>query len=77
MKLDGLMLTKKRFTKMVEETVRDKNMSYIDSIVYLCDQIGMDVEDSKKFIHPSILSKVEYEAQTLNYLPKKNSLPLD
>lgn len=77
MKLDGLMINKKKFSKMVEESVRDKNLSYIDGIVYLCEQMKMEVEDCKKFLSPSILEKITHEAEQLNLLPKRNSLPLE
>jgi hypothetical protein len=77
MKLDGLMLNKKKFSKMVEDTVFGKRLSYIDAIVHLCETVNMEVEDCRKFLSPSILSKIEHEAEQLNFLPKRNSLPLE
>lgn len=77
MKLDGLMLTKNKFTKMIEETVRDKGLSYIDAVVYLCEKNNLEIEDSKKFISPVIAGKIEAEARNLNFLPKRNTLPID
>jgi len=71
---DSVFMTKKRFSTMVEDTVRLKKMSYIDAIVYICEQNKLEVEDSKKYITPGIKSKIEVEAMELNFIPKKNTL---
>lgn len=76
MKLDGLMLTKNKFSKMVEDAVRLKNLSYIDAIVDLCEKNNIEIADIKKFLSTSIKNKLEVEAQALNFMPKGNSLPL-
>jgi len=68
-------LTKKRFSKMVEETVRDKQLSYMDSIVYLCEENKIELEDISKYLSPVIKGQVEFEGQKLNMLPKGNTLP--
>jgi len=76
MKLDGLMLTKNKFTKMVEDTVRVKRLSYIDAIVHLSEQHNIEMEDIRKYISLSIKNKLEVEAQNLNFMPKGNTLPV-
>ena len=68
-------LTKKRFSKMVEGTVRNKRMSYMDAVVYLCEDNNIELEDVKKFLSPSIKDRIEAEAMGLNFLPKGNTLP--
>lgn len=79
MKLEGVMLTKKSFSKMIEETVQTMSLSYIDAICYLCEKYNIDIEDTKKYISPSITNKLEEEARKLNYIPKSGSdeLPFD
>jgi hypothetical protein len=34
----------------------------------------MEVEDTKKFLNPSIVGQLEAEARSLNFLPKLNTL---
>ena len=68
-------LTKKRFGKMIEDTVRDKRLSYMDSIIWLCDENKIDLEDVSKYLSPVIKQQLEYEGQKLNMLPKGNTLP--
>ena len=76
MKLDGMMMTKSRFTKMVEDWVRDKRMPYMDAVCAICEQHKMEIEDVKKYISPVIKNKIEAEAMSLNYLPRQNTLPI-
>ena len=68
-------LSKKKFTKMVEDAVRKKSLSYMDAVVYLCDDNQLEIEDVKKYISTSIKEKIEMEAMNLNYLEKRETLP--
>ena len=68
-------LTKKRFSKMIEDTVRDKRLSYMDSIIWICEENKIDLEDVSKYLSPVIKQQLEYEGQKLNMLPKGNTLP--
>ena len=73
---DDIVLTKKRFEKMVEETVLTQNLSYMDSILKICEDIRIDPEDIGKFISPTIKGKIEAEAIELNMMKGGNTLPL-
>ena len=68
-------MNKKKFTKMVEDCVRRESMSYMDTVVYLCEQNNLEIEDVKKYIAISIKEKIEFEAMKLNFLQKTESLP--
>jgi hypothetical protein len=70
-------LSKKKFTKMIETVVKQKSLSYMDAVVYLCDENNIELEDVKKFISLNIKERIEAEAMNLNFLPKGNTLPLD
>ena len=69
-------MNKKKFTKMVEDCVRTKSMSYMDTVVYLCEQNNLEIEDVKKYIAISIKEKIEIEAMNLNFLEKSADLTL-
>jgi hypothetical protein len=69
-------MTKARFSKMVESTVRDLQLSHMDAIIHLCDQYQIDLEDCKKYVSPVIKQKLEAEAMNLNFFPKGNELPV-
>jgi len=67
-------LTKSKFTKLIEATVVETRLSYMDTILHLCEENNIDPEDVKKFISPIIKDKLEAEAMALNFLPKQNTL---
>lgn len=70
-------LNKQRFSMLIEETVVNSRLSYMDAIIDVCEKNFIDIEEVKKFISNSIRDKLEAEARELNYLPKQNTLPFD
>jgi len=49
----------------------------MDAIIFVCDDVDVDLEDVRKFISPTIKDKLEAEAMRLNYLPRQNTLPME
>ena len=74
MTIELQFLNKNRFTKLVENTVYDLKISYMDAIIHLCEKNDIELEAINKFISPIIKGKIEAEAMGLNFLPKTNSL---
>ena len=48
----------------------NKNMNYIDAIVFFCDQNAIDLESVPKLISKPLKEKIKYEAQELNFLKR-------
>ena len=74
MKIEEQFLTKSKFTKLIESTVANLKIPYMDAVLKVCETNDIEVEDIKKFISPVIKDKLEAEAMDLNFLPKKNSI---
>ena len=72
--IEDKFLTKSKFTKLIEKTVNDLSIPYMEAILHVCDKNGIEPEDVKKFVSPIIKNKVEAEAMNLNFLPKQNTL---
>ena len=73
MKLDNLILTKQKFSKLVESIIlKNKNMTYLDAVIMVCEKNQIEIEDSKKFISNGIKCKIESEATKLNMMQEKN-----
>jgi len=72
MKLNNLMLTKQKFGKMLVQVVKEKQMSYLDAVLHLCEESGLDPQDVKKYLSPAIKTKIEAEATKLNLMVNKN-----
>ena len=69
-------LTKSKFSKLVEQTSREKKLSYIDTVVHICETHNIDPIDVKKFLSTIVRNKIEAEAKALHYLPRDNELPI-
>ena len=67
-------LTKNKFTKLIESTVSELSIPYMEAILHVCEKNDIEPEDVRKFISPVIKGKVEAEAMQLNFLPKLNTL---
>ena len=74
-KEESNFLSKKRFSKMVEDTVRKMSMSYMDAVVYLCEENTIEIDDVKKYLSVSIKERISGEAMNLNFLEKSQPLP--
>jgi len=70
-------LTKTKFSKMVEEVVYVKRLSYMDAVIHICEENEFEIEDMRKYISNVIKEKIEAEAMRLNFLPRQNTLPVE
>jgi hypothetical protein len=77
MKLDGLMLTKNKFSKIIEEIVWEEDLTYIDAVLHFCEQNNMNPEDIPKYLSDPIKNKIEAEARRLNYMQRMNQLSFE
>ena len=73
---DVEFMTKAKFSKLVEQTVRQHQLSHMDAILHLCEEHDIQPEDCKKYVSNVIREKLEVEAMNLNYFPKTNALPV-
>lgn len=72
--IEEQFLTKSKFAKLIEATVLETKMTYMDTVLHLCEENNIEPEDVKKFISPVIRDKIAAEAMELNFLPKTNTL---
>ena len=63
-------MTPKRFSKIIEDIVRDKQVTHMDAILLYCENHELEPEDIRKFISKTLKDKVTVNAQDLHYLPK-------
>jgi len=75
---EDFVLTKKRFSKMVEEHVKEyPDSSYMDAVLFLCDERAIDPLDVSKLLVPAIKQKIEAEAMRANLVKGGgNQLPI-
>jgi len=73
-KVEESFLNKSKFSKLVENTVIEKSIGYMEAILLLCEKNNIEPEDVRKFISPVIKDKLEAEAMGLNFIPKTNTI---
>lgn len=72
--MNSKFLTKSEFSKLVEKTVLENKLGYMDAVLMVCDDHGIDPEDVRKFVSAPIQEKIEGEAMRLNLIPRTNEL---
>lgn len=77
MSVNETFLNKNRFTQLVHDAVTELRSSYMEAILYICEQNSIDPQDVKKFVSPVIRDKLEAEARQLNLLPKNNTITFE
>lgn len=72
------MLKNSIFVEEVEKLCKDKNIEYIDAIVFWCEKNNLEVETAAYWIKkdPAMKSKVQAEAENLNILKRGARLPI-
>jgi len=70
------VMTSSKFSQIIEEISFEKRIPYMDAIVWYCDKNEVEIEVAAKLINAVLKSKIEAEAQDLNFLPKVAKLPL-
>ena len=66
-----------KFAQVIETLVlENKDMNYIDAIVFFCDQNSIDVESVPKLISKPLKDKIKRDAQELNFMKKRSRAKL-
>jgi hypothetical protein len=70
------MMTKDRFSILIEQLVREGNLTYMDAICHWCEKNEVEIETVAKLVSPIIKEKMMVECQELNLLVTKSSAKL-
>ena len=64
------------FMTEIEKLVISKQMTYMEAVVYFCEQTGLEIESAASIIKSSVKlkAKIQEDAEQLNYLPKTRKL---
>lgn len=66
------------FLHNIDIIVKEKNLEYIDAVIYYCEKNNIELETAASVIRNSSYMKynIQIEAENLNFLPKSAKLPL-
>jgi hypothetical protein len=76
--MDMIVESMHNFNAEVRKLKSERNMDYIDAVIYWCELKGVEVELAADLItgDASMLSNIQEEAENLNYLKKTARLPV-
>ena len=71
-------MNSKDFSLKIESIVREKRITYMDAVVWYCEQNEIDTGTVSSMINKSLKEKIKIEAQEKNMVkfPKTGKLPL-
>ena len=72
------IMNSKEFSLKIEEIVKQKRISYMDAIVWYCEQNDIDTGSVSSLVSKSLKEKIQIEAQNLRMIkiPKCGQLPI-
>lgn len=69
-------MTKQKFSELIEDLVKEKEITYLEAITWYCEKFEFEIETAAKLVSPKIRAHLELEAQDLNYIEKHARLPM-
>ena len=68
--------TSSEFYIKIQNLVNDTKLSYMDAILYYCEQNAMEPESIAQLVNGKLKAQIREEAEELNFLPKTAKLPI-
>jgi len=70
-------MNSKEFSLTIEGIVKEKRITYMDAVVWYCDENGLDTSQISSLVSKSLKEKIQVEATNKNLLkmPKIGVLP--
>jgi uncharacterized protein YeaC (DUF1315 family) len=72
------MFKSSNFVEEIEILCKDKNIEYIDAVVFWCQKNNLEIEQAAYWIKkdPVMKSKIQLEAENMNILKRGARLPI-
>ena len=64
------------FMENIEKLVQKTNMSYIDAVMYYCEENKLEPETAGKMIGGKLKQNIQDEAENLHLIQRTSKLPL-
>ena len=71
-----ILSTSKTFTLVIENIVKEKNLTHMDAGLWYCEQEGLEPDGLGTLISKGLKEKIEANARELNFLPRQAQLPI-
>ena len=64
------------FMENIEKLVQKTNMSYIDAVMYYCEENKLEPETAGKMIGGKLKQNIQDEAENLHLIQRTSKLPI-
>jgi hypothetical protein len=64
------------FQKQIEDLVRRHKFDHIQAIKFWSENNEVSIEDTVPLINKPLKAKIQFDAEKINYLPKRARLPV-
>ena len=71
-----ILSTSKTFTTVIENIVKEKNLTHMDAVLWYCEEEGLEPDNLGTLISKGLKEKIEANARELNFLPRQAQLPI-
>ena len=65
-----------RFMENIEELVQRTKMTYIDAVLYYCEENKLEPETAGQMVCGKLKQHIQEEAENLNLVQKTSKLPI-
>ena len=65
-----------RFMENIEELVQRTKMTYIDAVLYYCEENKLEPETAGQMVGGKLKQNIQEEAENLNLVQKTSKLPI-
>lgn len=67
-------ITPKKFSIIIEDLVREKRLTHLEAVMHYCEKNNLEAHTITRWIDKGMREKIQFNAESLNYLPKTSSL---
>ena len=71
-----MLVTQKQFLDRLDRHIARHKNGYIESILAVCEELGIDPEQAAKYLSKPIIEKIRAEGESINLLPSTPKLPI-
>ena len=71
-----MLVTQKQFLDRLEKHLNKHKNGYIEGILAVCEEMGIDPEQAAKYLSKPIIEKIRAEGESINLLPTTPKLPV-
>lgn len=70
--------TSSEFAREIEQLVKRHSLEYMDAVLHYCEKNEIEIESIAALVraNQTLKSKIQIEAEDLNFLPRSARLPL-